>query len=637
MFFFKTFLTVSVLALFSCATQPLLDNNLFQKKGHWKLYSNPDFTDIYEDSEDIRRIVIVGTNDFHGALEPIKETTAEKDKKNSIEYPVGGAEIIASYFKILRNRYANQILFLDAGDIFQGSFISDRLKGEPTIRFYNYLDYDALTFGNHEFDFGGTKENPQSNLIDLIKRLNPPVISSNIIDIKTRETPKWENIKPYLMKKINGINVGIIGTTTLETPTASSSENIKGIYFANHTHSIIKYAQKLRMEGADIVVLLTHSGFFCAHDLATKTKVDIKKFNFEPQNSSLCNPTDELFDTITRIPKGVIDAIVSGHTHTKIANFINNIPVIQSYKDGLYFGRIELYYDIKKKRIINKETVIHQPTKFCQIFFKESQDCYGKDENINHTEQVPASFLGATIVPDETLTKILAPYREEISKIVNLSLINIDEDLPHYKMEFPSPFGQLVVDAVRDSTNTQIAFINAGGIKNGLYAGNTLYSKLYKALPYTNDLVTLELTGEQLKKAMAIGTSGYMHGLLLTSGIKIIISKSKDTFQDLNKDGKQEDWERDRITSITLADGTPIVDEAKYSITTVTYLSDGNENFDVIFNNIAKKDLKNNSQLNYRDATAKFLIKINKLEQTEKNKFISRYLDHKNLSLTITP
>ncbi|MBF0297872.1 MAG: metallophosphoesterase, partial [Oligoflexia bacterium] len=502
---FTGFFLVAVAAVFSITTscQQLVG---LEDSNSGSVYARLDYINTEPSNKDIKRIVIVGTNDFHGNLEVQTEklsiggsssgssSSSSSSSTEKISYEVGGAPIIAAYFKIIREHYGNELLLLDAGDIYSGTLISDIFKGESIMKFYDYLGYDAVTFGNHEFDYGPENlsrrvpekdEDPQGALKKLVGKSKIPFLTSNILELSTGKLLNWPGVLPYLVKEVNGVRVGVIALTTTETPDKTIRENVRGLYFENLATAVVKMSREVRYKGADIVVLLTHTGNSC------ETPLDKPKINLFDRDAkykkdfSLCDPQDEIYKLLKMIPQNTVDAVVSGHTHTNIAHYFDEIPVIQSFNNGKYFGQMELFYDVKEKKLLRNKTIIYSPTKFCHKFFASSHDCSKPKElkNAKDTAKdtkgsekfIPAKFLGKIIEGDSNLLTILKPFKDEVVKIGNVVILTLETAMPHDRRAQESILGTLAADALRFVGKTNVAITNSGGIRVGLPEGKVTF------------------------------------------------------------------------------------------------------------------------------------------------------------------
>ena len=210
-------------------------------------------------------LVLLHTNDFHGSLMP-----------NSAR---GGIAEVAAFVRAVR-AVNPQVLLVDAGDINTGSALSNMYDGQVDIQGYNIMKYDAVTFGNHEFDGNQEKLDMQIALAQF------PFVSSNI----TRRDGSYLGGNRYIVKNYNNFSVGIFGITTLRTHTIASPDS--SLVFINELDAARDVVRILRhIEGVDVVIGLTHMG-------------DIQ----------------ETEDHITSIELAKriegIDIIVDGHSHT---------------------------------------------------------------------------------------------------------------------------------------------------------------------------------------------------------------------------------------------------------------------------------------------------------------------------------
>lgn len=240
----------------------------------------------------VHELVILHTNDHHGAIET-------KDG-------LGGLDLRAHYVKEIRSQYEN-VLLLDAGDINTGTAVSNMFKAEPDIKAYNIMKYDAVTFGNHEFDNG------QEVLEKQIKMADFAWLSANI----TRENGKYLD-KACIIKDFKGFRVGIFGITTLRTLVTSSPD--KSLKFADEIETAKAMVDYLKNEKkADIIIMLSHVG---------------DKEETKAHSTSL---------SIAKAVDG-INLIIDGHSHTnmKEALIVNGVPIVSAWEWGKAVGTCNL-------------------------------------------------------------------------------------------------------------------------------------------------------------------------------------------------------------------------------------------------------------------------------------------------------
>jgi len=248
------------------------------------------------------RLTILHINDFHGRVFPITDKPADRMR------PMGGAAYLAAMIEAEKTRNPRGVILLSAGDMFQGTTISQMFQGRPVLEMMNGLHFDAMTLGNHEFDWGRTA------LAGIIKGAAFPVLSANIVD---RTGNYLSGVRPYILLERKGVKIAVIGLTTPETPYATKAENVRGLTFLDPARVLPGLLTEVRRKGATLIVLLTHLGL----------------------------------DEDTRLAAAVegIDVIVGGHSHTVVTDpvTVGRTIIVQAGFYGLYLGVLELTVDEK--------------------------------------------------------------------------------------------------------------------------------------------------------------------------------------------------------------------------------------------------------------------------------------------------
>jgi len=233
--------------------------------------------------------ILLHTNDFHGAL------IANSGR--------GGIAEIAAVVSALRAANPN-VLLLDAGDFNTGSALSNMFHAEPVIRAYNMMKYDALTFGNHEFDAN------QEILDEQIKKAEFPFVSSNV----KKADGSFLGGNRYIVKKFDDVSVGIFGLTTLRTSIIASPD--KTLTFINEIEAARDVVEILRnIENVDIIIGLTHLG-------------DVKESVNHITSVELANAVEG------------IDIIIDGHSHSFFSSpkREGNTFIVTANEWGKYLG-----------------------------------------------------------------------------------------------------------------------------------------------------------------------------------------------------------------------------------------------------------------------------------------------------------
>lgn len=374
-------------------------------QGHQQLYSEPEAPEKAE--EQFKRIIIASTNDIEGHYGPVNVSFEDTHHKGNQQIEVGGADYISAYFKVLRDVYRH-VLLVDAGDLLP----TDTKNLKDSSHFYSSLNYDALTIGLSDFNRQLPKESKSSNnLIRDFAKISPtPVLLGNLYELKTARGVEWTGTKPYVIKEINGIKVGIIGIVPNDIVSLTPVDNRIGLYVESMVQNTLLHARLVRSLGAQLVVVLTHQGVDCASQMAKSIKLPVSKVNFEPQKENVCEMIGPMGDYLNRLPPHLVDVVIGGRHHQKMANIHNGMVLLSGFENGKSFNFAEFNFEAKSGKLVKDKTVIHQPVMFCHQFFKETDDCFTEDSSVDHQARTPAVFLGTTIVPDQSMKKKFSKY-----------------------------------------------------------------------------------------------------------------------------------------------------------------------------------------------------------------------------------
>lgn len=428
---------------------------------------------------------VIGTNDLHGGVLPRAGR--------------GGLSVFAGYLNNLRAarmRDGGAVFLIDAGDMFQGTLESNLTEGSPVVAAYNALQYTAAAIGNHEFDYGpvGEAATPQNADDDPRGALKAraadarfPFLAANIIDTSTGRPVAWPNVRPSVLVDVAGVKVGIVGLTTKDTLGATMALNTRGLAVAPLLPTIVTEATKLRSSRATVVIVTAHAGGRC-----TTFK--------QPTDLTSCQPDAEIVDVARKLPAGLVDLIVAGHTHAGIAHQIGDVAVIESYSSGRTFGRVDLTVQRGTGKVVER-----------RIF--EPQDVCARENPATHTcdpaarsggALAEARYEGAVVAADPVIDRILAPAIERARALKEAPLGVLLETPIRRTPVKESPLGNLFADLMRQSVpGGDVAILQSGTLRADLPAGPLTYGELYEAMPFDNRLVELTLTGAQLKQVFA--------------------------------------------------------------------------------------------------------------------------------------
>jgi len=238
----------------------------------------------------IDTLVVLHTNDFHGYISPDGDRAA-------------GLARIATYFNHERAR-SSKVLALDAGDCVSGTPVSILFQGRPIFEAMTAVGYDAVTLGNHEFDYGWREILAYRDIADF------PLLSANA------RSPAGELIAdaPFATLSLEDLRVGIVGVTTQKTRDITTTKGNEGVTFDGDIASVRAVVDSIRAY-VDIVILLSHAGHVA--------------------DSTLAESVDD------------IDLIVSGHNHTVLEQpqIVRGTPIVRAGAFTSHVGHVQLLYD----------------------------------------------------------------------------------------------------------------------------------------------------------------------------------------------------------------------------------------------------------------------------------------------------
>jgi 2',3'-cyclic-nucleotide 2'-phosphodiesterase / 3'-nucleotidase / 5'-nucleotidase len=497
---------------------------------------------------DFPDLSIIHTNDTHAALENMPRTvTALKD---------------------VRATYPGSLL-LHAGDAFTGTLFFNEFQGKADLDMMNLMKFDAMTFGNHEFDLGSSAQGHQK-LVDFIKGANFPFVSANVDFSKDAKfdgifndsiAADFENGEIFngIIKEVNGEKVGIFGLTTEETVDISSPGSIA---FENYIAEAEKAVKYLETQGVDRIVALTHIGY--------------------DDNAAIDN------DLILAEKVEGIDVIVGGHSHTTltkptvVAKDATPTVIVQTGNSNSNLGVLNVDFD---------------------------------DNGIVTAHNGKLIAIDAKVIAaDPEAVKILEPYKLQVDTVSKTEIgvstpialesprTNGDNTKPSVRKN-ETILGNLITDGMLEKAkeftgkNVIMALQNGGGIRASIGEGPITVGEVITVLPFNNTLATMEVTGAELKAAFEISLSQYPAengGFLHVAGGKVVYDMTKPAKQRivsvsyLNEDGKYVE----------------VQDGVKYTIATNAFTAKGGDGYDVFAKAYAEgrvTDLGLSDWENFRD------------------------------------
>ncbi len=248
-----------------------------------------------------QKFTILHSNDMHGDfIAEVKEGGGQL---------IGGLGLLSGYLNKVRKEEEN-VIYVIAGDMVQGSLIDFEYKGISTMEMMNYLSPDVATLGNHELDYG------LPHLLFLEKVANFPIVNANIYIKKYGK----RLMTPYIIKSVGGFNILFIGIVTEKTMDKIAHDQLIGEFISieDATEEIGKICNAYKNKDIDLTVALTHIGMESDIELAKTLK-----------------------------PEWGVDMIIGGHSHTILEQpeKVNNILIAQAGTGTDQIGRFDIVVD----------------------------------------------------------------------------------------------------------------------------------------------------------------------------------------------------------------------------------------------------------------------------------------------------
>ena len=413
-------------------------------------------------------------NDFHGSIL----------ENSSGNYYEGGLSKVGGYLKARKDADPEHTFIISSGDMWQGSLESNDNYGACVTEAMNYIGFDSMTIGNHEFDYG------QSYILQNEAAANFPFLGGNIMkwDGGTTSTP-WGHSDISTVVERGGIKVGIIGMIGEGLTTSITSKNVSDVIFVNPETLVENEALRLKSEeGCSVVILSIHADY-----------------------SSVYGPWAES-DNL----KSYLDGVFCAHTHySNLFKTADGVPMLQAYCNGEAISHFELA--IKNGAV--------SCTKYENISASSS---WSEDAGI---EEIESKYIGT----EPFISKSTASCGNLVGSFTSSTIA--DASCKAIYEKYKTVYGDLAL-AMENSQRAS------------LYSGDVTYSALYKATPFTNNIVILRALGKDILNEAGYGQHTYTGdtstygNIVSTSYYKIAvidyvayhqnIDKEYNYFNDLN-------------------------------------------------------------------------------------------------------
>ena len=393
------------------------------------------------------QITILGTTDLHGNINPIDYYTDKPDNR--------GIAKVATLIKRIRKEQSN-VLLIDSGDTIQGSPLEsfhgrkNNAPPDPMMLVMSSLNYDAMTVGNHEYNFG----------LKVLEKARGeakfPWLSANTYD-KAKRQPHY---KPYIMKEVAGVKIGILGLTTPGVPNWENPPNYAGLEFHESVAEARKWVPILReQEKADVVVIAMHMGL--SEDLGTG---EVSPGQVPHENEAIA---------IAKEVPGV-DVIFMGHTHRDVPSvYINGVLLTQANYWGRHLARADLY--------------LQRAGTGWRMYAKSARTIPSDDR----------------VEPDPEVVKLAEPYDRETQAWLSRVIGESSEDLTARDARFrDTAILDLIQKVQLDAGKADVSMVASFNPAARIAKGPVSVRDIAGLYVYENTLVVLEVTGQQLKDAL---------------------------------------------------------------------------------------------------------------------------------------
>lgn len=383
------------------------------------------------------------------------------DIHGGVDENIGFAKF--KHFINLANEYtrAEGYLVLDAGDIFHGTPFATVELGQSVAQVLKVVGYDAMSPGNHDFNYG------QDRLIELGKVADVELLAANVKTIEGKL-----RYGDCFVKEIGEMRFGVFGLTTPETGTKTNPENVVGLTFGTEEEIVAEaksMVQVLQERGVDVIIGLMHMG------IDTDSRI---------KSTTIASQVDD------------IDLIIDGHSHSELNQYeiVNGTILTSTGEHFKNVGVVTIQYDLMADEII--KLVPHQ------ISMKQLEKC----EEDTEVKSV--------------IDRIKNNQKSILEEVIGTTAIKLEGGRSSV-LNGHTNLGHLLTAAMLNETQADISLINGGTIRDSIDVGMITKGDVLKVLPFSNHIVTVEMTGKQLieilNQGLVIGSGRFLHfaGLLV--------------------------------------------------------------------------------------------------------------------------
>ncbi|XP_059222624.1 apyrase-like isoform X5 [Stomoxys calcitrans] len=507
------------------------------------LTGNSIATAFADSKSELFPLSIIHINDFHARYEPTD--TSGGACEAPAECIGGYARTVYTVRHLLEQQKDKNAVYFNAGDSFQGTLWYNVGRWNVTSEFLNLLPADAMTLGNHEFDHG------IDGVVPFLESLESPMLVANID--ASNEPTMVGKYKPSMILERNGRKIGVIGVI-LET--TYDLANTGKLIFRNESDAILEEAAKLKAQGANIIIVLSHCGY------------DVDKI-------------------IAQRTGSVVDVIVGSHSHTFL--FTGDNPPGPDKPRGDYPTIID--HNSGRKVLIVQAGAYAKYVGNITVYFNN-------EGNVIDFEGAPL-YMGNEVPEDPIVLEALKPWHQELSlygnRVLGTSRVYLQQkecaagecNLGNFYTD--AMFIDKSIPETSQWTNVAIALTTQGNFRVPLPAGNITYNQLVTMCPWDNALYALTLQGSILRELLEDSIAPFT--INKTSSSRFLqVSGLKITYNVTQAVGSRIQELAVRCTNCLIPRYKELEMDSVYRVVVMEYLANGKNGFNLIKDNA--KDLK---------------------------------------------
>ncbi len=484
-------------------------------------------------------VQLLGINDFHGHLEPtFTGKIGRKTLRRRDRVPAGGAEYLATHVRMLSRRNPNTLV-VSAGDLVGASpLLSALFHDEPTIEAMNEIGLDLNAVGNHEFDEGHVElrrlQRGGCHPTDGCGDGTPfggakfRFLAANVV---SRHNGK-PLFAPYAIRKLGGVRVGFIGMTLEGTPDMVPPSVSRALRFVDEADTANRYVRVLRRKKVQAIVVLLHEGS-------------------SPRRPALvddCPGLNGPIEDIVRRTSREVDVFLTGHTHAAYNCVIDRRRVTSGAAAGRLITRVQMIIDRRRNDVVQARA-----------------DNWIVGQDVMRAPDITELISRYAQLADPLRTRVVGRLAVGASRTV--------DDSGERRV------GNLIADAQRGAAGSDAAFVNPGEIRTGIPAGDVDYASAFRAQPFGSSLVTMTLTGAQVREVLKEQWCGRQTQRILQPSQSVRYAWSLSTAAAIQ--GRPCAGAPNPVSELAIG-GEPVETEREYRVTVSSMLAGGFNRYETL-------------------------------------------------------